>query len=996
MEKLKQFFALTGGVQAAVEQANSDSVELMGDVRYRNRIKPSNRVLECKTEEDQSAAVCAGADIRSVYRNLLGSTIDEQHASVVRCVYEIEVFVPDHLDLNDFRDWWPKRPADLNSPVSIMGTTVNGRNIETLIDPTDHLLGSDTTALVAVMALLPMLSVIALMAGKVPVLGLPLVAVASTGIALCLYLIYSSEGMGRTIVCALLSAGVGFGAKFVTALSDMQMESTLVPLATMFGFAIVVLPVIMGINDTGADGGTFWSRYFASVKRVIKSGAIVLISSLFFTLPFFPSFFAIIPWIILACAYPLYYGQAEFREVQRTRASKGAVGSKKESPAAALALEGQTSDAILDKSPFLNFGTSAGPLADIMYKFGYAKGVPVGATIQDNRTHVLLWGKPGSGKTFFLRQQVFQLCAIGEGVVGILLNDGKGVLANEMRPMLDVVLEAGGEPVAPLENLGVMATLKALVESRGATAVNDENLWSNGANVHESRGITILRAIVDQEQRTIEAAKSKIIDVQSQVFFLLLQNRKHFLLHGADNPEIADQIHALHSSLRDYQNWANHERQWKWTPMHVDRILTMLGTIKFVRQDGSTEPVGAMSDETSALLKSHLGWSMDPADMELRLRTFPESIHPRTLVHSDLKTALKYFTVEWPSKDEKHRSSFELQVQADMAMFMDHGDLLVDKYGKSWNETETGFDVTKVCTGLKLGIYLPKTTFDKTGRLYQRLVKQKVYKAIFDRAPHGDDWMIKMPGQTLVVDVCDECQEVIGDLELQALPMTRSLGLWGMFATQQFEEFIKTYGSEANAKVLANTFATQISFKTSRETFDYLQDLMGEMKYRLVKEITGSNVSLTQVSNAYYESVYTDDEHPEAAYFGQLRHEGAARPFTTSELNEMQGVEKFHRRYGMSKSDKGFRIAGGSYGKMKHPVQIDNMPEFKDGPVLNNILWNENLAVRGRAFCMVNRAGVTRADYIDIPNLSEKVLNARYADLKKKWAAEKSKVVEHA
>jgi len=103
------------------------------------------------------------------------------------------------------------------------------------------------------------------------------------------------------------------------------------------------------------------------------------------------------------------------------------------------------------------------------------------------------------------------------------------------------------------------------------------------------------------------------------------------------------------------------------------------------------------------------------------------------------------------------------------------------------------------------------------------LLKKRVYEAIKRR---GDGWK-KQDGQTPVLVVIDEIQELLTDDESAILPVARSLGLYAAFSTQNVDGILDKLGDNAGYQLLGNLRSLVAYQVQTEKTIDYISNRMG-------------------------------------------------------------------------------------------------------------------------------------------------------------------------
>ncbi|MGO0307967.1 type IV secretory system conjugative DNA transfer family protein [Endozoicomonas acroporae] len=178
---------------------------------------------------------------------------------------------------------------------------------------------------------------------------------------------------------------------------------------------------------------------------------------------------------------------------------------------------------------------------------------------------------------------------------------------------------------------------------------------------------------------------------------------------------------------------------------------------------------------------------------------------------------IEYRVNEYPSMPDKSRDSV-LSTARNWLSTIIHNKKLA-----AWADTEHGVKVEDVTTGSRIGICLPQSEYGYAGTVISNFAKNRVYKAIQQR---GDVWE---EGQKPVMVIIDECQELISDnAEGTILPVARSLGMIGVYSTQNLMGLYKKMGSEHAAKQMLGNLKNLIAFDPKDEVSrKFIQERMG-------------------------------------------------------------------------------------------------------------------------------------------------------------------------
>lgn len=311
-----------------------------------------------------------------------------------------------------------------------------------------------------------------------------------------------------------------------------------------------------------------------------------------------------------------------------------------------------------------------------------------------------------------------------------------------------------------------------------------------------------------------------------------------------------------------------------------------------------------------------------------------------------LTDALSYFKSALPDLADETRSSIWSTVQSWLTPIMGHPDLV------RWAKTETGEDVTIAVRGGIVGVCLPSFRYGVAGGMVQSLIKQRLFVSIRRRAVR--DW--KAEGETPVLFLIDEAQEIVSQADQAMLPVARSLGAVCCYATQDYENFVVKFGPHGAAAVDGN-FRSVITLKASEATFQHVQKRFGIVE-QLKWNKPGIGLNFIQTAKAQLASPLFDRNHPDASYFRSLRLKGVGGFRPVSRSSNWKQVA-FH---GVSEVDP--RSVGRSNLVFDAAVDPITSSGWKAEPLLAAEDWQTYLSEPFVAVAMVMRGGVVRRDFI--------------------------------
>jgi len=141
--------------------------------------------------------------------------------------------------------------------------------------------------------------------------------------------------------------------------------------------------------------------------------------------------------------------------------------------------------------------------------------------------------------------------------------------------------------------------------------------------------------------------------------------------------------------------------------------------------------------------------------------------------------AVAFFRTEWPAVEDKVKSSILATLRAWYTAITGHPDTL------RWANTAPGgseVDIASVLRGGRIGILAPAHRYGTAGPVVMALLKARIFAAVRDRADRG-----MAEGETPVVIVMDEAQDITTQQDALILGIARSLSLAIVAATQTVE-----------------------------------------------------------------------------------------------------------------------------------------------------------------------------------------------------------------
>lgn len=184
-----------------------------------------------------------------------------------------------------------------------------------------------------------------------------------------------------------------------------------------------------------------------------------------------------------------------------------------------------------------------------------------------------------------------------------------------------------------------------------------------------------------------------------------------------------------------------------------------------------------------------------------------------------LTGAARYFLEELPSLPEKTRDSITNQVRTWLGNLTSHKEL-----GK-WLESAEGASVEDVFEGAHIGLLLPESKYGRGGILISMLVMRRLYDQAKRR---GDTWK-KVEGQLPCLMVADEVQNLVSDFDIDMLPISRSLGLYQVIATQNVDGLYKRLERDGARQYLGNLTSLVCLPPRTKDSNEYISMRAGQI-----------------------------------------------------------------------------------------------------------------------------------------------------------------------
>lgn len=895
-----------------------------------------------------------------------------------------------------FKRWFPSATPDLATDSRNFHLTSDGRPSNGYNEVEDMFRGGDSTATSILIVMIPVILSLGFMLSQLPIIGTWLaVAVCSVLLPAHLLALYQAEGFGTTfkvlLFTGLAPAFIGFGGQGALA----ELTGNYVVMAVLSIITIGALSTVStGVNSDQSvlsRGSRIWYAF-------LTVAALAAVNWGLSQLPESMNLVKHLGLFLFACGYPLYYTLTNYltrahRLAYQSLLKAGANEGQNEvlGKLAPVRLE-QIRMAYFDKTPFVPMGIAQGVLAKHDLAIAPDPWQVMGLTVKDLMSHLHIFGATGTGKTASILRPLALRLATLPYKIGMILTDGKGAMVADMRSLLDIVIEPGIK-FAPFQGLSAEDVAYAFTEAAAKKTSGDNAIWTQGAGDFHLYALTILEALIAHEKNRIGEANKRLEAYQAQAEYYAALKVKHERL--GLNTELEESFLATLAQRIDAELLVvRTPRRFRWTPTSYSELKEVLSVPVM-----GTGGVMRASNQARELFK-YLGYFHDLdgvdetnatpeqarrlLDRDDRLANDPGSIYAG--LHKQgtvLSRAIRYFEKDWPAFDEKHQSSYLVQVNRDINDFLKSDRLRGDKLddgvvGKdeAWADTEEGIDITQVVFGKRLGINLPATQYHELGKKVAKLVKVRVFREIQLRNErYGGQWQ-KMTGQTLVMDMCDECQEMVSELEIGLTATARSMGLFFVYATQTIESLDDVMRShDAKIKYL-NNFRSLVSFKSSEATYKYIQSRGGKVKKFKLPTTTQGVIDYVRAVKTYYNTIFADPNHESARVLRDLNRRGATRLQLT-----VRGVQNF---MGLSRKIPVDEM------KSQNFIPVHMGGQYEDGMMIEDSDFTTHLAPIGTAVMYLNRASHDRVDFVRTKNIEPEEVEAELAKLKAKAANQTS------
>lgn len=873
-----------------------------------------------------------------------------------------------------FKDWFPRAPKDLESTGLNWHMTRDGRPTNGFIDPEDLVRGHDSTATSLLIGAFPVLFAATYTLGQFPYIGPTATAIGCGLLALHSYALYQAEGAGTLAKVLAITGGIPLLASGLlgSQYNPMQMGGSPVVIGLALGSTLALAAGLAAMFKGSGKSNLF--SFFSKIKHVVL--AVAAVYGLNLALGMLPSWLDWVKplgWWIVACSYPLYYTLNNYktRTAYLDLLDKIGLGSANGAAAmlgkrAPIRMQ-QIRSSHRDQTPVMEIGTALGIQARYNLAIAPDRDQVMGMTLLDSMTHLFIFGLTGKGKTAAtIRKWMLELSKLNVPI-GALVADGKWALVADTRAWFDLVIEPGIK-LAPFQGMTAQMVAQAFAEANADSLNDKDSIWTQGALDTHRYAAEILEALVAHEKVRRAEARAQLDEIEPQIEHWCAQKvlREQ---QNEDTSEIDERLAELAKAADTAKAEVEGERRYRWTPNAYLKLINVLGS-------GVCGPDQVYTPSPKAMaLFDYLGFKHS----EEREALDPVSIHPYLADNSRvLNNALFYFNETWfKAKTEQQRQSFLLNIDKDMQGFFQNDELRgstingVDCGEEAWSHTEEGEDIMQCLYGKKIGLNL-STHYGRTAKVILKLLQTRVYNAVEKRADNVN-WM-EETGQSYVVAIQDECQDLVSPVEVNLAAKARSLGLSMVFATQTFESLDKVMPSDAAKIAFLSSFRSRIVYESSERTYEFIRGVAGRALKKVLPVSVQATIDTSRALDALDNSIYSNPDHPSAWALRDKARRGATRLQTV-----VQGMKNY---MGMSRRVPIEELEEQNF------IKVHSGGEYKEGPILEMSDMTVTLMEEGNALVYLNRANAPRIDYARMEHISAAEFDKRLRAIKARKVAQ--------
>lgn len=821
---------------------------------------------------------------------------------------------PRHFRLKgpDGEEKWVDVPEDLHNDEGDYLVTRSGANVAGRLLTQDLKHGSQSVAVLGVMALVPFVTALFLFLGMEPntpsttiflfwlVLGAAATGLLKKPLGTMPTLV--TLGLGMVLPIAGLYASYLFtrGWMWFQGAAGAMAGPIIVVSVLMLAFSLLAVWIIDKRNirtyrDANGRTVTDNTGVFQSFAEVLAwaIGTPVVLYILNARFPTLQPVLMFMPGLLWPCIYDRLLRR--HRAVRLRKQHRKYMGADNLNQAHVVARRNQAIAAINDTTPLIKLGISEGAFVNRGDRYGAMHGQELCMSVLDLMEGLIIFGSIGQGKTSsVIRPIAKQLLEVG---VGVALYDDKAELAldcSRLRKDFLLVWHGVEGGIGLFEGLGPAALTQMFEELLSANAGGKDNASGNSQYF-----LKLTQEIVRHSIQLLWAA------VLVELNGLWKQHLQVNALEEDFNPLGMDDDTVPPMAFLAWWKGLNVQRQWTWTWACLDDI------VQAMQKEGS--PI------IDALLKV--------------ARQHPHAERACFL----LNRALHFVDVRLPELRAGGESNgISAAFSSALNVF---SPIQSNQKILHWSQQEFGADITCPLRGGAMGMHLPPSEFGEAGAIVGKLVKQRLYTAVRRRAGGNKD---HEPHMFIVMD---EAQAILSSRDSDAMGQLRGLKCGFVLATQNREKLDEKFGSTAATDAILDYCRSRIFLKTSAATMQWLQREVGNAPRWVSRMPNQQTIDFPGTAAAAAKFPEYDPTHPDYYLLQSLLKGG--------DFNEKDDAW-----------DEETEVRKALQGDFHTPV-IARTLDKEEAFLINNaiIAW---AAVKGYAVACIRRAGADRRDVIKL------------------------------
>ena len=403
-------------------------------------------------------------------------------------------------------------------------------------------------------------------------------------------------------------------------------------------------------------------------------------------------------------------------------------------------------------------------------------------------------------------------------------------------------------------------------------------------------------------------------------------------------------VNLITKALVEFGKLMEHQGQarvWSWTLEKVDLMKTLIKD-----QSEDAEAILKAAEEAIDAIPKDLGKGDGIDRMPL------------------LRAALLYFPHSLWTMPSDTRGSVVATVETWINPLMRSPEL------RPWACTEEGVDPTICLRDGKVGMSLPEFQYGEAGKLCQNLIRHRVMSGV-RRRKNTNKWE---EGQTPILFLVDEAQEMVGVEDRNFLGVARSHGGACVYATQNAEAYLARMGEQATLNFLDN-FLSKAVLVSSHGTYQIFSKELPEGKFIAWKGNGERVIGFEQTLRKLGSHVVFNEEHELAKEMRWLRRNGAGRVVVPERRKLMLSNAQVHHTAYDSYHDMD-QIASMDKVITTAVVNGDGTGQAGTRPLLTLEDCSKHLK-KQTAVVKLMRGGVPRWDFIQYPTLTKEDIEAR-------------------